>query len=103
MSSATSELLLSDYHIQPITDLGAMDTTDHLTLLQLFFLHCFPRKEKIRKIFCECKFNNDQILSIKSSFTPDIGIFRCVLASLHVYEGLSIRPSVHPYVRPYVR
>ena len=77
MSSATSELLLSHYHIQPITNLEALGTTNHLTLLRLFFLHCFPRREKKnRKIFCECKLDNDQILSTKSRFTPKIDIFR---------------------------
>ena len=65
MSSATSELLLSHHHIQPITKLGAMGSTDYLTLLQLFFLHCFPRREKIRKFFCECKMNDNQILTVK--------------------------------------
>ena len=72
-----------------------MGTTDHLTLLRLFFLHCFTRRRaKIRKFFFECKLNNDQIPSIKSSFTPKIGIFRLYSNNITVRDTFAYKHTL---------
>ena len=60
-----------------------MGTTDHLTLLQLFFHHW---KEKIRKFFCECNINDNQILSVKNGYIPKMDIFRLYFNNITVED-----------------